>query len=79
MKDNYIPLKVNREFGGIISAYFDFFKQNIKSFTNVFLSYNGVFLIGLLITSYLLVSGFIGMIAHESGQSCRAANPPAEN
>ncbi|PHN93142.1 hypothetical protein CSC80_13625 [Maribacter sp. 6B07] len=78
MKDNYIPLKVNREFGGIISAYFDFFKQNIKSFTNVFLSYNGIFLIGLLITSYLLVSGFIGMIAHESGQSPFSDNLAAE-
>ncbi|TDS14427.1 hypothetical protein DFQ03_2514 [Maribacter caenipelagi] len=66
MKDNYIPLQVNRDFGGIVSAYFDFFKQNIKNFTNVFISYNGVFLIGLLITSYLLVSGFLGMIAQES-------------
>jgi len=74
MKNNYIPLKVNREFGGIVSVYFDFFKQNIKNFTNVFISYNGIFLIGLLITSYLLVSGFIGMIAQESGQSPFAEN-----
>ncbi|WP_437372380.1 hypothetical protein [Maribacter litoralis] len=74
MKNNYIPLKVNREFGGIISVYFDFFKQNIKNFTNAFISYNGIFLIGLLITSYLLVSGFIGMIAQESGQSPFAEN-----
>lgn len=66
MKDNYIPLQVNRDFGGIVSVYFDFFKQNIKNFTNVFISYNGVFLIGLLITSYLLVSGILGMIAQES-------------
>jgi hypothetical protein len=65
MKDNYIPLRVNRDFGEIISTYFDFFKQNIKNFTNVFISYNGVFLVGLLIASYLLVSGFIGMFAHE--------------
>jgi len=69
MKDNYIPLRVNREFGGIISVYFDFFKQNIKNFTNVFISYNGIFLIGILVTSYLLVSGFLGMIAQESGQN----------
>lgn len=69
MKDNYIPLRVNRDFGGIVSVYFDFFKQNIKNFTNVFISYNGVFLIGLLITSYLLVSGFMGMIAQESGNN----------
>tara|TARA_R110002051_G_scaffold5108_3_gene27358 strand:+ start:906 stop:1850 length:945 start_codon:yes stop_codon:yes gene_type:complete len=67
MKDNYIPLQVNRDFGEIISVYFDFFKQNIKNFTNVFISYNGVFLIGLLIASYLLVSGFIGLIAHDYG------------
>ncbi|MGJ8715522.1 MAG: hypothetical protein ACSHXG_10490 [Maribacter stanieri] len=69
MKDNYIPLRVNRDFGGIISVYFDYFKQNIKNFTNVFISYNGIFLIGLLITSYLLVSGFLGMIAQETGQN----------
>ena len=66
MADNYIPLRVNRDFGDIITTYFDFFKQNIKKFTNVFLSYNGIFLVGLLIASYLLVSGFIGLIAYES-------------
>lgn len=66
MKETYIPLRVNRDFGEIISVYFDFFKQNIKNFTNVFVSYNGIFLVGLLITSYLLVSGFIDLIAFES-------------
>ncbi|WP_394973316.1 hypothetical protein [uncultured Croceitalea sp.] len=66
MADNYIPLRVNRDFGDIITTYFDFFKQNIKKFTNVFLSYNGIFLVGLLIASYLLVSGFIGLIAYEN-------------
>ncbi len=66
MKENYIPLKINRDFGGIISVYFDFFKANIKKFTNVFISYNGIFLIGLLIASYLLVSGFMGYLSTES-------------
>ncbi|NKI31881.1 hypothetical protein [Croceivirga thetidis] len=65
MQKNYIPLRVNRDFGDIITTYFDFFKQNIKKFTNVFLSYNGIFLVALLIVSYLLVSGFMGMIAAE--------------
>lgn len=65
MQENYIPLRINRDFGDIITAYFDFFKQNIKKFTNVFLSYNGIFLVALLIVSYLLVSGFMGMIAAE--------------
>ncbi len=60
--NEFIELKVNRDFGGIISAYFDFLKQNIKKFTHIFLSYNGIFLIGLLVVSYLLVTGFIGMI-----------------
>lgn len=69
MKDKYIELRVNHDFGDILTTYFDFLKQNIKKFTNVFISYNGVFLIGLLITSYLLVSGFIGLIAEEGGFS----------
>ena len=61
-QDQYLELKVNRDFGDIITLYFEFLKQNLKKFTNVFISYNGIFLIGLLIVSYLLVSGFIGMI-----------------
>ena len=66
MQKKYIELRINRDFGDIITTYFDFFKQNIKKFTNVFISYNGIFLIGLLIASYLLVSGFIGLIAYDS-------------
>lgn len=62
MKQDYFELKENRDFGDIITLYFDFFKQNIKKFTDTFISYNGIFLIGLLIVSYLLVSGFIGLI-----------------
>ena len=61
-QEKYIELRVDRDFGDIINTYFDFFKQNLKKFTNVFLSYNGIFLIGLLIVSYLLVSGVIGLI-----------------
>lgn len=67
MKDKYIELRINRDFGDILTTYFEFLRQNIKKFTNVFLSYNGVFLIGLLITSYLLVSGFVGLISESSG------------
>jgi hypothetical protein len=63
-QENYLELKVNRDFGDIITVYFEFLKQNLIKFTNVFLSYNGIFLIALLIVSYLLVSGFIGMITY---------------
>ena len=66
MREKFLELRINRDFGDILTTYFEFLKQNIKKFTNVFLSYNGVFLVGLLITSYLLVSGFVGMIAAES-------------
>ncbi|GAA4276231.1 hypothetical protein [Aquimarina mytili] len=61
MKNNYIELKQTRELGEIISTYFDFFKQNLKSFTNTFISYNGIFILLLLGVSYLLVTGFVGL------------------
>ncbi len=70
MQDNpqneYIELKVRRDLGAIISDYFSFLKQNLKKFSNVFLNYNGPFLIGLLVVSYFLVSGFIGMITYSN-------------
>jgi len=70
MQDNYpneyIELKVRRDLGAIISDYFSFLKQNLKKFSNIFLNYNGLFLIGLLVVSYFLVSGFIGMISHSN-------------
>lgn len=64
--NSFIELKINRDLGAIVTTYFDFLKQNIKKFTNIFLSYNGIFLIGLLIVSYLLVTGFVGLIQAES-------------
>lgn len=67
MNENYIELKQRRDVGEIVSTYFDFLKQNIKSFTNVFISYNGIFIFLLLGASYLLVTGFIGMFNAESG------------
>src|SRR5690606_33124137 len=67
MAEQYIELRVNRDFGDILSVYFDFLRQNLKKFTNVFLSYNGIFIIGLLISSYLLVTGFVGMISMADG------------
>lgn len=64
--NQYIELKVNRDLGAIITTYFEFLKQNIKKFTNIFLSYNGIFMIGLLVVSYLLVTGFVGLIRSEN-------------
>ncbi len=60
MNENYIELRQRRDLGDIITVYFDFFKQNLKSFTNIFISYNGIFILLILLSSYLLVTGFIG-------------------
>lgn len=64
MKKDYIELKQRRDFGDIITVYFDFFKQNLKGFTNIFLSYNGIFILLLLGCSYLMVSGFMESVAN---------------
>ncbi len=60
MQDKYIPLKRQRDVGEMITTYFEFFKQNFKPFLNIFISYNGIFILGFLGVSYLLVTGFVG-------------------
>jgi Na+-transporting methylmalonyl-CoA/oxaloacetate decarboxylase gamma subunit len=61
MLHDHIELRQRRDLGDTINIYFEFFKQNLKSFVNIFISYNGFFIIGFLGISYLLVTGFIGM------------------
>jgi Na+-transporting methylmalonyl-CoA/oxaloacetate decarboxylase gamma subunit len=61
MLHDHIELKQRRDLGDTINIYFDFFKQNLKPFLNIFISYNGIFIIGFLGISYLLVTGFVGM------------------
>lgn len=63
--NRYIELRINRDFGAILSTYFDFLRQNFKRFANIFISYNGLFLIGLLIASYFMVTGYIGIFSYE--------------
>lgn len=77
-QEKFIELRVNRDFGDIITVYFEFFKQNLKKFTNIFLSYNGIFLIGLLVVSYLLVSGAIGLITNNQNTVLDAVGPGNE-
>lgn len=62
MQQDHIELKQRRDIGEIIAVYFDFFKKNLKPFVNIFIRYNGIFLLGFLGVSYLLVTGFIGMM-----------------
>ncbi len=67
MQHKYIPLKRQRDVGEMITTYFEFIKQNFKPFLNIFISYNGIFILGFLGVSYLLVTGFIGAFSAESG------------
>lgn len=60
MQDKYIPLKRQRDVGEMISTYFDFLKKNFKPFLNIFITYNGLFILAFLGVSYLLVTGFVG-------------------
>lgn len=60
MQKKYIPLKRQRDVGEMITTYFDFLKMNFKPFLNIFISYNGLFILGFLGVSYLLVTGFVG-------------------
>lgn len=62
MEKKFLKLRVRRDIGDIISAYFEFLKQNFKTYFNIFISYNGIFILALLGCSYLLVSGFMGFL-----------------
>lgn len=62
MLKQFIQLKQSRDIGETTGAFFDFFKQNIKEFLNIFIRYNGVFIIAFLGVSYLMVTGFMGVM-----------------
>lgn len=61
MQQEHIELKQRRDLGDIINIYFEFFKKNFKPFLNIFINYNGIFILGFLGVSYLMVTGFVGL------------------
>lgn len=67
MQHKHIPLKRQRDVGEMITTYFEFLKQNFKPFLNIFISYNGIFILGFLGVSYLLVTGFVGAFSAPTG------------
>ncbi len=67
MPQKKIELRQRLDLGGLITIYFDFLKQNFKNFTNIFISYNGIFILSFLGISYLLVTGFIGVFGATTG------------
>jgi len=60
MPQPYIELKQRRDIGETITTFFDFFKIHLKPYLNIFIRYNGIFILGFLGVSYLMVTGFVG-------------------
>ncbi|WP_372753155.1 hypothetical protein [Mariniflexile sp.] len=65
MKRSYIELRTRHDFGEIINTYFQFLKYNFKKYTSLYLRYNVISIILLLIASYLLVTGFMGLASRD--------------
>lgn len=61
----YIELRNRSTFGDIINNYFLFLKYNFRSFTNLYLRYNTISIILTLVSSYLLVTGFLGLASRD--------------
>lgn len=64
--NKYIEPRIRRDFGGIMSAYFDFLKGNMKALFNAFVAYNGIFVIFFLLGSYLVVTGLVQVIVAQN-------------
>lgn len=65
---DYIEPRLRRDFGGIVTAFFNFMKANIRGLINVFIGYNGIFFILFLISVYFLITGLVDyLIAQNMG------------
>ena len=65
MTKYYIELRNRNEFGDIINTYFLFLKYNFKKYTSLYLRYNAISIILLIVASYLLVTGFMGLASRD--------------
>ncbi|HMR15783.1 MAG TPA: hypothetical protein PKD13_04800 [Mariniflexile sp.] len=65
MDNNYIELRNRNSFGDLINTYFLFLKFNFKNYTSLYLRYNTVSIILLIVSSYLLVTGFMGLASRD--------------
>ncbi|AZQ43977.1 hypothetical protein [Nonlabens ponticola] len=55
----YIEPRLRRDFGGVISAFFEFLRGNLRGLISVFIGYNGIFFILFLISVYFLITGIV--------------------
>jgi len=65
LKEKYIELRTRNSFGAIIDNYFTFLKYNFKDYLNMYLRYNALSIIFVLLSSYLLVTGFLGLASRD--------------
>ena len=65
MNEKYIELRTRSTFGDIINTYFLFLKHNFKTYTNLYLRYNAISIILALVCSYLLATGFMGLVSRD--------------
>ncbi|ARN76680.1 hypothetical protein BST97_00925 [Nonlabens spongiae] len=59
MDKNYVEPRLRRDFGGIITAYFEFVRYNYKGLFNSFIAYNGIFMILVLLFGYLFITNIV--------------------
>ena len=65
MNKPYIELRNRNDFGDTINTYFLFLKYNFKEYTSLYLRYNAVSIILVIVASYLLVIGFMGFASRD--------------
>ncbi len=65
MNKPYIELRNRNDFGDTINTYFLFLKYNFKEYTSLYLRYNAISIILVIIASYLLVTGFMGFASRD--------------
>jgi len=65
VNEKYIELRTRSTFGDIINTYFLFLKHNFKTYTNLYLRYNAISIILALVCSYLLATGFMGLVSRD--------------
>ncbi len=65
MNKPYIELRNRNDFGETINTYFLFLKYNFKKYIRLYLRYNVISIILLVVASYLLVTGFMGLASRD--------------
>lgn len=65
MKKEYIEFRNRGGFGDIINSYFMFLKYNFKDYTSLYLRYNAISIILILVAAYFLVTGFMGLASRD--------------